>query len=450
MGLLGCSQGSGEVPPEVDLSAATQCGSAYSATGARASTDDGNGPDNAIDGNPSTRWSGYGRGANLTVDLGSARAWCGVGIAWYEGKTRRSAFTLSASDDGSNFHEVLSANSSGATSSSELSVTPGAQGRYLRITVNGNTKNDWASILEVTVLGPLATADGGTPLDAGTPMDGGAPGDGKLDSDGVTLLFPSAPGAHWNLGTQDPNSAPGLEIEKGVNASAHTEQGVKFWNIVSYALDYSSGGSGVTSRLHMHASGGSQRYTWKNTPGYLANTEDVRNQEMTAYIRPHKFTDLSRTQVTLKVRGGRHTPISGDLASCVMMTYGPAAAGSSRIVRFGKELEHPNYDYVSLSSRVPGSLTDGQWVGLKMVSYQPRGDSKRVVNRLYVDAAPFDAQGRPGNHWQLASEYVDVEGVSTGRYNKLANWGGWQTTFRGDGIHDLDFAILSVREISPP
>src|SRR4051794_15113509 len=38
-----------------------------------ASTDDGNLPSNAIDGNLATRWSGLGVGAYLTADLGSPR-----------------------------------------------------------------------------------------------------------------------------------------------------------------------------------------------------------------------------------------------------------------------------------------------------------------------------------------------------------------------------------------
>ena len=54
------------------------------------------------------------------------------------------------------------------------------------------------------------------------------------------------------------------------------------------------------------------------------------------------------------------------------------------------------------------------------------------------------------DHWCLLSEYVDVEGLRTGAYSKLVDWGGWQTTVRTDGIHDLDFALLSVREIMPP
>jgi hypothetical protein len=45
--------------------------------------------------------------------------------------------------------------------------------------------------------------------------------------------------------------------------------------------------------------------------------------------------------------------------------------------------------------------------------------------------------------------YTDVEGQSTGRYSKLVNWGGWQTTVRTDGYNDIDFAFPSVREIIP-
>ena len=31
-----------------------------------------------------------------------------------------------------------------------------------------------------------------------------------------------------------------------------------------------------------------------------------------------------------------------------------------------------------------------------------------------------------------------------------ATWGGWQTTLRTDGFHDVDVALPSVREIVPP
>jgi hypothetical protein len=86
-----------------------------------------------------------------------------------------------------------------------------------------------------------------------------------------------------------------------------------------------------------------------------------------------------------------------------------------------------------------------------MVSFSVPGDPARVTNRLYVDTDPFDlVTGKPKNGWRLLSEYVDVEGASTGHYTKLVDWGGWQTTIRTDGVDALDFAWVSAREIVPP
>jgi hypothetical protein len=118
------------------------------------------------------------------------------------------------------------------------------------------------------------------------------------------------------------------------------------------------------------------------------------------------------------------------------------------ITRFGKELNHPDYDYVKLKPRTFAALEEGRWVGLKLVSFAPAGSSDRVVNRLYVDASPFDAEGRPRNDFVLFSEYIDRAGVSTGYYDTLASWGGFQTTLRVDGADYIDVAILSVREIA--
>lgn len=267
-----------------------------------------------------------------------------------------------------------------------------------------------------------------------------------LDDDGVQMLFPSAPGSQFRLGQQDPNHAPNFSIEQKTIATAQVEGTLRYWNVESHPLSYASGGTGYTSRLHLFASGGQQLYTWRNQPGYLAMPVDVRNQEFTVYVRIHQILDPTHLAVTLKIRGGRHTDSNPDLASCTMMTFEPA---SRSITRFGKELIHPNYDYVKLTPAIATALVDNQWYGLKLVSYM--SDPSHVVNRLYIDTDPFDfTSGKPNNHWQLLSEYVDVEGTSTGQYSRLADWGGWQTTVRVDGVHDLDFVLPSVREILPP
>jgi hypothetical protein len=269
------------------------------------------------------------------------------------------------------------------------------------------------------------------------------------DADGVEMLFPSAPGSSFRLGSSDPNTTPHFAIEQGTKAVAGTDGAIRFWNIPSYPFNYAVGGSGWTSRLHIYASGGAaQQFNWKTQSGYLFSPADVRNQEFTVYARVHQFLDPSRVALTLKIRGGAHKASDGDLASCVMLGF--YAASEGHLSRFGKELFHPDYDYVKLTPAFDAALADGAWVGMKMVSRSVAGRHDQVVNRLYLDTDPFDrGTGKPKNGWRLFSEYVDVEGRNTGRYSKLVDWGGWETTFRTDGVHDLDFAIVSVREIAP-
>jgi hypothetical protein len=261
------------------------------------------------------------------------------------------------------------------------------------------------------------------------------------------MLLPSAWGSSFRLGDQDPNSTPNFEIEKrGVAVQAH-DGPIRYWKLDTYDLDYSSGGSGKTARLHIRASSSPQSFTWRTQQGNLGSTSDFKNQEFTAYLRVRGIFDLRRAAVSLKIRGGRHTKDDGDLASCTMMTFAPL--GAPAVSRFGKELHHPDYDYVVLEPRFQAALEEGRWVGLKLVSYTDPNYDERVVNQLFVDDAPFDANGRPRNGFRLLSEYADVEGKSTGKYDKLVDWGGWQNTVRVDGVSELDFAIVSVRPIAP-
>lgn len=118
-----------------------------------ASTDDGNVPANAVDGSLSTRWSGYGVGAYLTVDLGAAGPVCGADIAWFRGDQRASTFTIAVSSDGAQYTTAYSGVSSGNTASYESYSFASVTARYVRITVNGNTQNDWASISELRIGG---------------------------------------------------------------------------------------------------------------------------------------------------------------------------------------------------------------------------------------------------------------------------------------------------------
>ena len=64
------------------------------ASGATASTNDGNVPANAVDNDLGTRWSGSMDGAWLQLDLGSTRTIGFVKLAVYQGNARHNIFDI--------------------------------------------------------------------------------------------------------------------------------------------------------------------------------------------------------------------------------------------------------------------------------------------------------------------------------------------------------------------
>lgn len=111
-------------------------------------------PAKVLDNNLKTRWSNLGIGSFITADLGGQESICSVDIAWYRGNLRQNNFVVSVSNDGTSFTSVFTAKSSGTTVSPETYSLPQEMtGRYVRVTVNGNTENNWASITELSIDG---------------------------------------------------------------------------------------------------------------------------------------------------------------------------------------------------------------------------------------------------------------------------------------------------------
>jgi hypothetical protein len=120
-----------------------------------ANGNDGNVPLNIIDRNLNTRWSNDDQGSWIQLDLGSKKDICGIDIAWYRGNVRQNNLVISVSNDGNMFTDLFQGTSTGTTTSPEKynAIPLGSSGRYLRVTVNGNTENDWASMTEIAVFG---------------------------------------------------------------------------------------------------------------------------------------------------------------------------------------------------------------------------------------------------------------------------------------------------------
>jgi hypothetical protein len=270
-----------------------------------------------------------------------------------------------------------------------------------------------------------------------------------MDEDRIVKLYPDAPGSAFRLGNADPNIDGALTIEEGVRAIAGADGRVAYWTVDTYPFEYTEAAEmGKTARFHISSLGASQMYDWKTQSGFLAGPDDLGDQEFTAYVRVHGIFDAEHAGFELKIRGGAHSDDNPPLASCSLMTFATAAAPG--VSRFGKELDHPLYDYVNLPPRFSTALREGRWYGLKLVSYVDPARRDRVINRLYVDDDPFASDGSPRNAFRLLSEYVDRAGVSTGRYDTLVDWRGFLTTLRIDGVDSVDIARLSARAIEAP
>ncbi|TLX88898.1 MAG: discoidin domain-containing protein, partial [Thaumarchaeota archaeon] len=148
---------------EIDIfgssSPPTSCTTNLPISGATASgSESTNPPSNAIDNNFATRWSNGALGSWIRVDLGSTQNICSVDIAWYNGNARQYHFVIATSTDGTTFTNKFSGDSSGTTVNSEKYIIPATDARYVRVTVNGNTQNSYASMYEIDIFGSSSSA----------------------------------------------------------------------------------------------------------------------------------------------------------------------------------------------------------------------------------------------------------------------------------------------------
>lgn len=124
-----------------------------------ASSHDGNLPEYAMDDDPSTRWSSFGVGESITFELSDDEVLSGIDIQWLKGNERAAKFSVESSVDGASWEQIFGGiyqrenleQSSGSNSALEYYRLMNVEARYVRITTNGNTENDWNSIIEAVI-----------------------------------------------------------------------------------------------------------------------------------------------------------------------------------------------------------------------------------------------------------------------------------------------------------
>lgn len=343
------------------------CGGAAEPVAASANGNDGNVPADAIDGDLGTRWSNLGVGSWIRADLGASTSIAGVDIAWYRGDTRRSHFVLAVSQDGTTWQTVHQGDSSGTTAGSEHYAFAAVDARWVRVTVNGNTANAWASISE------LAVTSSGSVCGGGGDDDGAADDDSAADDDG-------GGGACGGGGpTVDRN-------------------GVEYIAIPGFTYE------GGVERFDWHEnfkSNGSMRHDFEGTP--------EENQCLVGYFVVDGPDD---EEISAKLGGGPHTDDHETWADTHDLGIATFAGDRSRI-RW--EATHPEYDDGPTFDIDVGDLRN-QWVGAMACKLNLDDDGDGTTDTIwyvaYVDPQGLDAQGNPANAWaQTMDAKIPVDDV---------------------------------------
>lgn len=122
-----------------------------------ASADDGNVPENMLDGDLSTRWSAEGE-QWVQFDLGEVHSISSVLLAFHNGDKRRSLIDIELSVDGEQWERKFSGQSNGNTLELEMFNFDKTPARYVRILGHGNSANAWNSITEAKIAKYVAEA----------------------------------------------------------------------------------------------------------------------------------------------------------------------------------------------------------------------------------------------------------------------------------------------------
>lgn len=399
---------------------------------------DANVPSNVIDKNLNTRWSKDATGSWIQFDLGSKTKICSVDIAWYRGDMRENDFTVSVSDDGSIFKNVIERESSGTVSGLEKYNLPsGTEGKFVRITVNGNSENNWTSITEIALFGVKSEAE--TPSSSPPPSQPN-PGDsgsdaGTNDKFGIKKIYSTKPGGEeWYMNMQDPNNDPRSKppsISKNSDGS---------WRVTSDQVRY-----GVYTSAGYKPDDVEIDHGVIASRGYMQSPNDWKNVEMTGQV---KFNSGDNSENwAWYARGGRHTG-SGHPDGCEGSSLKGDLRYTDGTVRWAKEQWHVSYVFNSWKNS-PASA-DGKFVGFKAMMYNTIVNGETAVKlELWVDP-------NNDNNWQKVYDFIDQGGWGNdggecnGKPDQIISWGGPIASFRWDSANSVDIKNLSVREIVTP
>ena len=441
--------------PSPALPSSDKCDSNLPVSGVKASaSQSGNPASGATDNNPNSRWSNQGFGSWVRIDLGDVKKICSMDILWYRGNERINTFEISTSQDGNAFTKIFSGSSTDTIAPEKYTFSE-TEARYVKITVTGNTQNDWASISEVDIFGIDSTSPPPPPIpqqeicgdgidnNNNGQIDEGCPSEPPLPPpspgiDDVQEIYPTATGGEtWFFNPNNPVDGQfdsnGAEISKNSDGSWHLKPGTTRMNV------YTKSAGLLSDKQRSNLA--TYDYSALAQKGYWYQPTDWKNVEATGYFKVSSSS--SGDGISFVTRSVRHSNA---------IENGCGGSAYHNNIRFDgtfqykKEMWHVNYDILSPTKNGIGSIMN-KWVGFKGVVYNlPDGTVKL---ESYVDKDN-------NNHWQKVEELVDSGHWGNDMTHCNANtpgaaitWASPMFDYKSTGV-TYDFKKLSLREITPP
>ncbi len=250
------------------------CAAALTVT---ASSDDGHGPENTIDGDLSaeSRWSARGDGEWIEYDLGAAEVLDDVQIAFHKGDQRVAYFDIQVALSRGSWSTLLPGGaSSGTTTALQRFELADQSVRYVRIVGRGNSINDWNSLTEVVL-----NLAGGSPPPAGGGLDPNLPPSGNFDLNHWKLTLPVSKNFYFGSGGSsaaeilpDGDGASAIPINDGYADPAYFHTGSDGAMIFRTPL---SGGATTTNTSYVRSEL-RELYNWQS--GQSTSTANWHNE----------------------------------------------------------------------------------------------------------------------------------------------------------------------------
>ena len=377
-------------------------------------------PARVLDGNLSTRWSGFGDPVNLYLDLGAVATIDYLKIAFFKGDQRTSSFQIYTRVGTSGpWNLVGTKTSNGRTTARQTFDVRNSSGRYVRFRGTGNSINGWNSLTEVEVWGTGGTSGGSGTFGLNPnaePWQNFDLSQWALDTPAPRDNDACRAERTWDYQWDDPNP---LDSSSAPFFFTHSDGGMRFVTRIDGETTSSSCSSGfVRSELREMLRGGNRNIedtgvTLNNWAlGYQPSGSGWggRNGTLNATLRVNKVTTSGNSSQVGRVIIGQ---IHADDDEPLRLYYRKRSGQSKGCIYFAHEIRNgSDVDFFMIGNE---SCTSGPSDGIalnELFSYTINNTGANIS--VTIRRGDFDGP-------IIAAETINMNGLNSG-YDRSDEW----------------------------